>query len=219
MSLERGAENRRLLQHNCFQHRPPIGPSFALSRGAAPAPDAAGLRPNRCGPMVASPPFGFPKEKCSVPFIVYDQRLYLLNAGQNRLGSGADVDVQLPELTNGCHVGIHVERCGSYAWVSGDEGDVTINGHPINEDPVPLFDGDQMTVQGRGASSILYFIDDSSRYIVRSELPPPVRAVARASSADTTAAKGESQPRHSGPLITWILLLALAELLAVLVLS
>jgi hypothetical protein len=157
-----------------------------------------------------------------VPFIVYDQRLYLLNTGQNRLGSGADVDVQLPELTNGCHVGIHVERCGSYAWVSGNVEKVTINGHPIDEDPVPLFDGDQLTVQGRGASSILYFIDDSARYIVRSEKPPPVRA-AVAAVADGSDNKKDpqspTQPGHSGPLITWILLLALAELLAVLILS
>ena len=41
-----------------------------------------------------------------MPFIVYDQRLYLLNAGQNRLGSGADVDVQLPESANDGHIGI-----------------------------------------------------------------------------------------------------------------
>ena len=154
-----------------------------------------------------------------MPFIVYDQRLYLLNAGHNRLGAGTDVDVQVPELSVGCHVGIHVERCGSYAWVSGEDGEVTINGHPINTDPVPLFDGDELTVHGRGASSILYFIDDSARYIVRSDTPPPVRAVALASSDDTRPPKGGTQPRQSGPLITWILLLALAELLAVLILS
>ena len=153
-----------------------------------------------------------------MPFIVYDQRLYLLNAGQNRLGSGADVDVQLPGLSNGSHVGIRVERCGSYAWVSGEVDAVTINGHPINEDPVPLFDGDQLTVRGHGASSVLYFIDDSARYIVRSEEPPPVRA-ATTSSDETRDSNGAIQPRPSGPLITWILLLALAELFAVLILS
>lgn len=157
-----------------------------------------------------------------MPFIVYDQRLYLLNAGQNRLGSGADVDVQLPQLANGCHVGIHVERCGSFAWVSGDVPSVTINGHPINEDPVPLFDGDQLTVQGRDDSSTLYFIDDSARYIVRSDKPPPVRnaaATPKDSVDDRTGPKKTIQPRHSRPLITWILVLALAELLAVLILS
>ncbi len=158
-----------------------------------------------------------------MPFIVYDQRLYLLNAGQNRLGSGTDVDVQLPEMSEGCHVGIHVERAGSYAWVSGDvEEGVTINGHPIDEEPVPLFDGDQLTVQGQDGRSILYFIDDSARYIVRSEKPPPVRAAIATmavGSEDKTGPHGATQPRQSGPLITWILLLALAELLAVLVLS
>jgi len=157
-----------------------------------------------------------------VPFIVYDQRLYLLNSGQNRLGSGTDVDVQLPEVSNGCQVGIHVDRCGSYAWVSGDVGRVAINGHPIDDEPVPLFDGDQLTVQGQGASSTLYFIDDSARYIVRSEKPPPVRAAIAAmavGSEDKTGPTDAYQTRNSGPLITWILLLALAELLAVLVLS
>lgn len=157
-----------------------------------------------------------------MPFIVYDQRLYLLNAGQNRLGSGADVDVQLPALANGCHIGIHVERCGSYACVSGDVDGVTINGHPIHEDPVPLFDGDQLTVRGRGASSSLYFIDDSARYIVRSDTPPPVRATVAApkdGTDDDAKPKETSHPRQSAPLITWILLLALAELMAVLILS
>lgn len=155
-----------------------------------------------------------------MPFIVYDQRLYLLNAGQNRLGSGADVDVHVPALSNGSHIGIHVERSGSYAWVTGEGDQVTINGHTIKTDPVPLFDGDELSVQGRSADSILYFIDDSARYIVRSEEPPPVRAVASAKPEEPPAPKQEeSSSRHSGSLITWILLLALAELMTVLILS
>lgn len=155
-----------------------------------------------------------------MPFIVYDQRLYLLNAGHNRLGSGADVDVHVPALSNGCHIGIHVERRGSYAWVTGEGEQVEINGHAIHTDPVPLFDGDELTVQGGSADSILYFIDDSARYIVRSEEPPPVRAVASAKPDDPPAPdRNGTANRTSGPLITWILLLALAELLAVLVLS
>jgi hypothetical protein len=154
-----------------------------------------------------------------VPFIVYDQRLYLLNAGHNRLGSGSDVDVHVPALSDGCHIGIHVERCGSYAWVTGEAEDVAINGHTIHTEPVPLFDGDELTVQGRTANSSLYFIDDSARYIVRSEEPPPVRVVAAEKPGEPMASESEASNGQRRPLITWILLLALAELLAVLVLS
>lgn len=154
-----------------------------------------------------------------MPFIVYDQRLYLLNAGHNRVGSGIDVDVQVPGLSNGCQIGIQVERCGSYAWVTADGEDVSINGHVIHSDPVPLFDGDELSVQGRDAQSTLYFIDDSARYIVRSEEPPPFQPITSTKPDDSPAKPDGPPTRQSGPLITWILLLALAELLAVLILS
>lgn len=154
-----------------------------------------------------------------MPFIVYDQRLYLLNAGHNRLGSGSDVDVHVPALSNGSQIGIQVERCGSYAWVTGDAEDVSINGHAIHMDPVPLFDGDELSIQGHTAHSTLYFIDDSARYIVRGEEPPPFRPVAPTKFEDPPARPDEAPTRQSGPLITWILVLALAELLAVLILS
>lgn len=154
-----------------------------------------------------------------MPFIVYDHRLYLLNAGHNRLGSGADVDVHVPALSNGSQIGIQVERCGSYAWVTASAEDVSINGHAIHTDPVPLFDGDELSIEGRDVNSTLYFIDDSARYIVRSEEPPPFRPVSPTKPDDAPAKPDEPPTRQSGPLITWILVLALAELLAVLVLS
>ncbi|MGD8699478.1 MAG: hypothetical protein PVJ43_09320, partial [Gemmatimonadales bacterium] len=70
-------------------------------------------------------------------------------------------------------------------------------------------------------SSSLYFIDDSARYIVRSD-PTPVRvnvAAPKDGTDDNAKPKETSHPRQSAPLITWILLLALAELMAVLILS
>ncbi len=79
-----------------------------------------------------------------MPFVEYDKRLYQLNAGRNLLGSGVEADVHLPELPSCCQVGINVEPYGSFAWLSGESDNVTINGHPIiDEEPVPLFDGDQ----------------------------------------------------------------------------
>jgi hypothetical protein len=184
-----------------------------------PVPGAGWLKPNRCGPLECHPRRLVSSGVKSVPFIVYDQRLYLLNAGHNRLGSGTDVDVHLPALSNGCKIGIQVERCGSYAWFMGDAEDVSINGHTIHTNPVPLFDGDELSIEGRTANSTLYFIDDSARYIVRSEEPPPFRPVTSTKPDEPPAKPDEAPTRQSGPLITWILVLALAELLAVLILS
>jgi hypothetical protein len=149
-----------------------------------------------------------------VPFIEYDKRLYQLNAGRNLLGSGVEADLHLPELPSGCQVGINVELYGSFAWLSGESGNVTINGHPIiDEEPVPLFDGDQLSVHGTRDTSTLIFIDDSARHIVRGSEPAPMRIF-----FSEPLVKSPHLPQN-GHLITWILLLALAQLMAVLFLS
>jgi hypothetical protein len=149
-----------------------------------------------------------------VPFIEYDKRLYQLNAGRNLLGSGVEADLHLPELPSGCQVGINVELYGSFAWLSGESGNVTINGHPIiDEEPVPLFDGDQLCVHGTRDTSTLVFIDDSARHIVRGSEPAPMRIF-----FSEPTVKSSHLPQN-GQLITWILLLALAQLMAVLFLS
>jgi hypothetical protein len=149
-----------------------------------------------------------------VPFVEYDKRLYQLNAGRNLLGSGVEADVHLPELPSCCQVGINVEPYGSFAWLSGESDNVTINGHPIiDEEPVPLFDGDQLSVHGTRDTSTLVFIDDSARHIIRGGETAPMRVLF------SELPVKESQLPYNSQLITWILLLALAQLMAVLILS
>ncbi len=91
-----------------------------------------------------------------MPFIEYGQRLYPLRRGENRLGADAGADIRLPDLDGDCQVGISVELQGAFAWAEGDGEPVTINGKPLRREPIPLFHGDRLSVQG----STLVFLDD-----------------------------------------------------------
>ncbi len=91
-----------------------------------------------------------------MPFIEYGQRLYPLRSGENSLGPEMGADIRLPELQPGCRLGINVELQGAFAYAVGDGDSVQINGRPLSKEPIPLFHGDKLSLQG----STVVFLDD-----------------------------------------------------------
>lgn len=160
-----------------------------------------------------------------MPFIEYDERLYPLGPGPNLLSSTAEANVRISELPASCRIRIDVERSGAFALAMGANGSIAINGHPIDGKRVPLFDGDELTITSPVGSPTLIFIDDTARDIVRGHGPPPIRAWLDAPPPPFHSATSAPTPRSSpgreegNRLIGWILLLALAELLAILLLG
>ncbi len=91
-----------------------------------------------------------------MPFIEYAQRLYPLQSGENSLGPETGADIRLPELQPGFRLGIKVELQGAFAYAVGDGDGVQINGRPLSKEPIPLFHGDTLSLQG----STMVFLDD-----------------------------------------------------------
>lgn len=96
-----------------------------------------------------------------MPFIEFQQRLYPLRKGENLLGRDGRANIRLAELPPDCFVGISVEGPGASAWGAGNG--VEVNGHPLGEEPIPLFHGDELRLCG----TKLVFVDDDA------ELPVP----------------------------------------------
>jgi pSer/pThr/pTyr-binding forkhead associated (FHA) protein len=95
-----------------------------------------------------------------VPYIEFRQQLYPLHKGENLLGPDAGADIRLPELPAGCYLGISVESEGTFARATGNGGEISVNGRTLSDQPVPLFDGDQITVQDSALVFPLIFVDD-----------------------------------------------------------
>ncbi len=93
-----------------------------------------------------------------MPFIEYGQRLYTLRNGENSLGPQIGADIRLPELDPDCRLGINVELQGAFAFAFDDGKSVQINGRPLSREPIPLFHGDKLSLQG----STVVFLDDVS---------------------------------------------------------
>ncbi len=102
-----------------------------------------------------------------MPFIEYQQRLYRLREGDNVLGASGSASIQLPELHPDHQLTISVESVGSFAWTTAADGQVALNGRPLDREPVPLFHGDRLVLNG----STLVFIDDGGAATVQMEQP------------------------------------------------
>ncbi len=81
-----------------------------------------------------------------MPFIEFRQRLYRLKKA----------GIRLSELDRGYRIAISVEDFGSFAWAVQDAGPVAINDSPLKRDPVALFNGDRLSLNG----CTIVFIDD-----------------------------------------------------------
>ena len=115
-----------------------------------------------------------------MPSIEFRQQLYPLRTGENLIGPGEQATLRLPDLPAGCVLGISVENLGAYAWSSGENSDIAINGQRLSKEPVPLFSGDQISIQDSTLVFPLVFIDDAGE--------PTERVMARAGTRQAPAA-------------------------------
>ncbi len=109
-----------------------------------------------------------------MPFIEFRQRLYRLKNGENLVGPDEAAGIRLSELDRGYRIAISVEDFGSFAWAVQDAGPVAINDSPLKRDPVALFNGDRLSLNG----CTIVFIDDGGEDTVKLDAPVPA-AVAR----------------------------------------
>lgn len=118
-----------------------------------------------------------------MPFIEFQQRLYRLKSGENRVGSDETASIRLKELGAGYGVAISVEDFGSFAWADQGADGIALNDRPLKRDPVALFNGDRMSLNG----CTIVFIDDGGEDTIKLEAPVPA-AVAR------TVVESDAQP-------------------------
>ena len=55
-------------------------------------------------------------DRDAVPSIEFRQQLYNLRSGENLIGPTEEASIRLPDLPEGCVLGISVESLGSFAW-------------------------------------------------------------------------------------------------------
>jgi hypothetical protein len=110
-----------------------------------------------------------------VPFIQFRQQLHRLKSGENLVGSDEAAGIRLPELGADYRVVISIEDFGAFAWALQDAGPIEINDRLLQRDPVALFNGDRLSLDG----CAIVFIDDGGEDTIRMEAPVPA-AVARA---------------------------------------
>jgi pSer/pThr/pTyr-binding forkhead associated (FHA) protein len=111
--------------------------------------------------------------------------LYPLKEGENRLGADPNANVRIPDLQADIELAISVEMLGSFAWAKGDSREIAINGSPLNKEPIPLFHGDRLSLNG----STLVFIDDDGEPTVHMQRPAPAAVASTvAESPQGTAA-------------------------------
>jgi hypothetical protein len=123
-----------------------------------------------------------------VPFIEFQQRLYKLRSGENLVGSDEANSIRLQELGDGYRVAISVEDYGVFAWAEQNAGPIAINDRPLKRDPVALFNGDRLSLNG----CTIVFIDDGGEDTIKMDAPVPA-AVAR------TVAESEANPGAVAP--------------------
>jgi hypothetical protein len=117
-----------------------------------------------------------------VPFIEFRQQLYPLRDGENLLGSGDRASIRLPDLPEGCELGISVDSFGSFVWAAGEKAEIAINGQPLPREPVQLFNGDQIAVQDSTLVFPMLFIEDAGEPTVHIEQAVSRRAPAAVAS-------------------------------------
>jgi hypothetical protein len=184
-----------------------IAPYFAHLR---PSPDQvphlhffhrSALTPGRTlasdGPAQANPPLADWQGDGAVPSIEFRQQLYPLRSGENLIGPSERSTIRLPDLPEGCVLGISVESLGSFAWSAGENGIIDINGQRLGREPVPLFSSDQISIQDATLVFPMTFIDDASestdRVMARAGARRPPAAVA-GDLVESTAGSGAVSP-------------------------
>ncbi len=127
-----------------------------------------------------------------MPFIEFRQQLYALRVGENLLSADPSANVRLPDLPGDCGLGITVEDSGAYAWAVGQCARVTINGHPLTKDPVPLFSGDKIAIENATLVFPLVYIDDGndSTPVMRGRAARPAPAAVAGGLMESDAAAG-----------------------------
>ncbi|UCC71806.1 MAG: FHA domain-containing protein [Gemmatimonadota bacterium] len=132
-----------------------------------------------------------------MPFIEFQQRLYRLKDGDNFVGSDHRATIRLPGLDGEYPVAISVEGFGAFVWAAQDAGNVAINGRPLGHEPIPLFNGDRLSVNG----SLLVFVDDGGEATVKIDAPVPaaVAQTAVQSNGGTAAVAPELMRRITPP--------------------
>jgi pSer/pThr/pTyr-binding forkhead associated (FHA) protein len=123
-----------------------------------------------------------------VPFIEFQQHLYRLKSGENLVGPDEASGIRLEELDDGYRIAISVEEFGTFAWAVQDAGPIAINDRPLKREPVALFNGDRLSLNG----CTIVFIDDGGDDTVKINAPVPA-AVAR-TVAESEANAGAVAP-------------------------
>jgi hypothetical protein len=123
-----------------------------------------------------------------VPYIEFQQRCYRLKSGENLVGPHEAASIRIPELADGYRISINVEDLGTFAWAVQDAGPMAINDRPLKGDPIPLFNGDRLSLSG----SVIVFLDEGGEDTVKLEAPVPA-AVAR-TLAESDAKAGAVAP-------------------------
>lgn len=109
-------------------------------------------------PSRAGPPTVEHNEEDDVPFLQFRERTLRLKDGENLLAVDAEAAIRIPEFHPGDGLAISVGSVGSFAWAVGDGQAIALNGRPLNREPIPLFDGDLLSL----GDSELVFIDDET---------------------------------------------------------
>lgn len=109
-----------------------------------------------------------------MPFLEFRKRLYRLWDGENLVGSSPEAHIRIPELRDEHQLKISVDTLGSFVWAVGQHPQVALNGRPLEGEPIPIFHGDRLSLNG----STVIFINDGGASTVRlkrEDLPnPPV---------------------------------------------
>ncbi len=123
----------------------------------------------------------------AVPFIEFQQRLYRLREGENLVGSDAQANIRLSELRANCGVTISVGELGTFAWPARGTASVAINDRPLGDEPLPLFNGDRLSLNG----ALLVYVDDGGEPTVKLDAPIPAAVAKTVVEAETLAGSVE----------------------------
>ncbi len=122
-----------------------------------------------------------------MPFIEYEARLFRLKEGTNVLGSGDAATICLP-FSSDCRLEINVDDFGVFAWSPTEAEGAVINGRPLESEPVPLFHGDRLLLNG----SALVYIDDGGDATAKMDRVAPT-------AADSAIAEGKGKEEMVDP--------------------
>lgn len=133
--------------------------------------------------LAALPLISLPECEATVPFIEYDQRLFRLKEGANVLGSGDTATIRLPIGAGECRLDINLDEVGAFAWSPNDGEGAILNGRRLESEPVPLFHGDCLLLNG----SALVYVDDGGDATVKVGRPAPATVATKVTEGEGKA--------------------------------